>query len=56
VVGQCLDRAVGFEGEPLVFAAAPAEFNAVEFGAVGGQKEERKSLGFPVGDAGWKGG
>lgn len=56
MVGQCLNRAIGLEGEPLVFTAAPEEFNAVEFGAVGRQKEEGKSLSFPVGDAGLKGG
>ena len=39
-----------------MFAAAPHDFDAVEFGAVGRQKKQGQSGRFPVGDAGAEGG
>ena len=43
---------VVFGAYPVMLAAVPAQFNSVEFGAVGRQKQQAQSLGCPFGVAG----
>ena len=46
---QGLGRLIGLGREPVVFAKAPEGFDAVEFGGVGRQKQQREAAGCPTG-------
>ena len=46
---QRLRGLVGFGRKPVVFAKAPEDFDAVEFGGIGRQKQQRQARGGPRG-------